>query len=155
MNATRRRARRQGRNRLAIEIENTASARGHDLLVAANTFLTSGVISESATAPTSRTSSSPRRPKGGADPRAGIQEAAGGGKDVLLHYRSGAACPVRGMSKLEAQHSSENRIISVANFVGSPPSLAARPPTMVPSRMAMKVAPSTSAFPGGSSERSR
>jgi len=70
--------------------------------------------------------------------------------------RSGAACPVRGMSKLEAQHSSEeNRIISVANFVGSPPSLAARPPTMVPSRMAMKVAPSTSAFPAEGSERSR
>ena len=69
--------------------------------------------------------------------------------------RSGAASPVGGMNRLAPQHSSENTIISKANEVGSPPSLAASPPTMVPSRIAMKVAPSTSALPAGSSERAR
>ena len=59
------------------------------------------------------------------------------------------------MNRLAPQHSSENTIISSANEAGSPPSLAAMPPTMVPSRMAMKVAPSTSALPAGSSERCR
>ncbi len=69
--------------------------------------------------------------------------------------RPGAASPVRGISRLAPQHMSENTIISSANRAGSPPSLAAMPPTMVPSRMAMKVAPSTSALPAGSSERCR
>ena len=69
--------------------------------------------------------------------------------------RSGAASPVGGMNRLAPQHSSENTIISKANWVGSPPSLAASPPTMVPSRIAMKVAPSTSALAAGSSERAR
>ncbi len=69
--------------------------------------------------------------------------------------RSGAAWPVRGMNRLAPQHINENTIISSANWAGSPPFLAAMPPTMVPSRMAMKVAPSTRALPAGSSERGR
>ena len=69
--------------------------------------------------------------------------------------RSGAPSPVRGISRLDPQHSSANTIIMPANDAGSPPSFAASPPTMVPSRIAMKVAPSTSALPAGSSERAR
>ena len=69
--------------------------------------------------------------------------------------RSGAAWPVGGMNRLEPQHDSENTIIRTAKKIGSPPPFAASPPTMVPSRMARKVAPSTSALPAGSSERSR
>ena len=65
--------------------------------------------------------------------------------------RSGAPSPVRGMNRLDPQHSSANTIISPANDAGSPPSFAASPPTMVPSRIAMKVAPSTSALPAGNS----
>src|SRR5215831_13361947 len=49
---------------------------------------------------------------------------------------------------------SENTIMRNAKWAG-PPCVAAIPPTMVPSRMAMKVAPSTSALPLGSSERAR
>ena len=67
--------------------------------------------------------------------------------------RSGAPEPTFGMSRLEPQHSSANTSIRPANDAGSPPSFAARPPTMVPSRIARKVAPSTSALAAGSSER--
>jgi hypothetical protein len=69
--------------------------------------------------------------------------------------RSGAASPVGGMNRLAPQQASEKMIIRKPNEAGSPPPWAASPPTMVPSRMAMKVAPSTSALPAGSSERSR
>ena len=55
--------------------------------------------------------------------------------------RSGAASPVGGMNRLEPQQASENTIIRSANEVGSPPSFAAMPPTIEPSRIAMKVAP--------------
>ena len=86
--------------------------------------------------------------------RRNLQQAAGGERRCsCCTTRSGAACPVRGMNRLAPQHISENTIISSANKAGSPPSFAASPPTMVPSRMAMKVAPSTSALPAGSSER--
>ncbi len=65
--------------------------------------------------------------------------------------RSGAPEPVRGISRLEPQHNSANTMISAPNIAGWLPSLAASPPTIVPSRIAMKVAPSTSALPAGSS----
>ena len=69
--------------------------------------------------------------------------------------RFGAPEPTRGMNRLDDQHSSANTSIRPANDAGSPPSLAASPPTMVPSRIARKVAPSTSALAAGSSERCR
>ena len=46
-------------------------------------------------------------------------------------------------------------MMSAPNEVGLPPPFAAMPPTIVPSRIAMKVAPSTSALPAGSSSRFR
>src|SRR3982751_4716497 len=55
------------------------------------------------------------------------------------------------MSRLEPQQSAANTMIIAPNQPGWLPSLAARPPTMVPSRIAMNVAPSTSALPAGSS----
>ena len=67
--------------------------------------------------------------------------------------RLGAASPVGGMNKLESQHDSENAMIRNAKKIGSLPPRAASPPAMVPSKIAMKVAPSTSALPAGNSER--
>ena len=69
-------------------------------------------------------------------------------------FRSGAPEPTFGMSRLEPQHSSANTSIRPANDAGSPPPLAAMPPTMVPSRIARKVAPSTSALAAGNSDLS-
>ena len=69
-------------------------------------------------------------------------------------FRSGAPEPTFGMSRLEPQHSSANTSIRPANDAGSPPPFAAMPPTMVPSRIARKVAPSTSALAAGSSDLS-
>ncbi len=67
--------------------------------------------------------------------------------------RLGAASPVRGISSAETQHSNANTITMIEKAAGLPPPLAAMPPTIVPSRMAMKVAPSTSALPAGNSRR--
>ena len=69
--------------------------------------------------------------------------------------RSGAPEPTFGISRLDPQHSSANTSIIPANDAGSPPSFAAMPPTMVPSRIAMKVAPSTSALAAGNSDLSQ
>ena len=69
-------------------------------------------------------------------------------------FRSGAPEPTFGMSRLDPQHSSAKISISPANDAGSPPPLAAMPPTMVPSRIARKVAPSTSALAAGNSDLS-
>src|SRR2546421_466044 len=63
--------------------------------------------------------------------------------------RSGAPEPTFGISRLDPQHSSANTSIRPENDAGSPPSFAANPPTMVPSRIAMKVAPSTNAVVEG------
>ena len=68
--------------------------------------------------------------------------------------RSGAPEPTFGMSRLDPQHSSANTSIRPENDAGSPPSFAANPPTMVPSRIAMKVAPSTNALAAGNSDLS-
>jgi hypothetical protein len=73
----------------------------------------------------------------------------------LLMIRLGAASPVRGISSAETQHSKAKAITNTENTAGLPPPLAAMPPTIVPSRMAMKVAPSTSALPAGNSRRAR
>ena len=142
---------------IAIEIEKIARQAVTTSSSPPSTFLTSGGISESATAPTSQnqlvTSAPHQQPRILAQE---LQAVRGSRRGCSSAPRDRAPpVPVRGMSRLEPQHSSENTIISVANWTGSPPSLAARPPTMVPSRMAMKVAPSTSALPAGSSERAR
>ena len=69
--------------------------------------------------------------------------------------RFGAPWPVGGMNSAAIQPASEKAIIIPAKEAGSPPPLDARPPTMVPLRMAMKVAPSTRALPAGSSLSTR
>src|SRR5215207_8193614 len=65
----------------------------------------------------------------------------------LLMMRFGAASPVFGMNNADNQHSTANVITSAEKAAGCPPPFAAMPPPMVPSRIAMKVAPSTSALP--------
>ena len=59
------------------------------------------------------------------------------------------------MSSADSQQASANPITSAAKAQASPPSRAASPPTMVPVRMATKVAPSTSALPAGNCSRAR
>src|ERR1044072_8387879 len=68
--------------------------------------------------------------------------------------RSGAPDPTFGINRLDPQHSNPNTSIKPENDAGSPPSFAANPPTMVPSRIAMKVAPSTNALAFGNSDLS-
>ena len=74
----------------AIEIEKMARQVVTTSSSPPSTFFTSGGISESATAPTSQnqlvTMRAPQQP---ADPRAGIEQADGGGEDVLLHHEVG------------------------------------------------------------------
>ena len=141
---------------MAIETEKTARQVVTTSSLPPSTFLTSGGISESATAPTSQNqlvTSAPHHSRGSS--RRKFSNPTVERRTFVWILRSGAACPVGGMSRLAPQHSNENTIIRNAKWAGSPPSLAAMPPTMVPSRMAMKVAPSTSALPAGSSERAR
>ena len=66
----------------------------------------------------------------------------------LLMMRLGAASPVRGINRLDTQHSSANSSTRPEKVSGVPPFLAAMPPAMVPSRMATKVAPSTQRIAG-------
>ena len=66
---------------------------------------------------------------------------------LRLITRCGAPSPVGGMKRLATQDATDDTIISQAKWIGSPPSLAASPATMVPIRMARKVPPSTSALP--------
>ena len=68
-------------------------------------------------------------------------------------FNCGAPAPVGGISSADSQQASANPITSAAKAATSPPPRAAKPPTMVPVRMAMKVAPSTSALPAGNSSR--
>ena len=74
---------------------------------------------------------------------------------LRLITNSGAPSPLGGMKRLAIQQANADTIISQAKWIGSLPPLAAIPATMVPSRMARKVPPSTSALPAGSSERAR
>jgi hypothetical protein len=74
---------------------------------------------------------------------------------LRLTTRFGAPSPVGGMNRLAIQHATDVTIISQAKWIGSPPSRAAIPATMVPMRIARKVPPSTSALADGNSERGR
>ena len=85
-----------------------------------------------------------------------LEQVAGRGRDVPTHHQIGRRLAGRRDEQARAPaQRARTRSSASANEVGSPPSLAASPPTMVPSRIAMKVAPSTSALPAGSSERAR
>ena len=138
----------------AIEIEKTARQVVTTSSLPPSTSFTKVGISDSATAPTSQNqlvTMAPHHRRGSS--RRNRSSPLVEDSTFFWMVRPGAASPVRGISRLAPQHMSENTIISSANRAGSPPFLAAMPPTMVPSRMAMKVAPSTRALPAGSSER--
>jgi hypothetical protein len=118
--------------------------------------VTSGGSSDSTMAPTSQnqlTTIAPHHSRGSAHTylTRPIVEAA----MLRLTVSCGAPSPVLGMSRLAPHDASAVTIISQAKWIGSPPPLAAMPATMVPSRMARKVPPSTNAFPVVSSERAR
>jgi hypothetical protein len=68
---------------------------------------------------------------------------------------AGAASPVCGIMRAATQHNSANSMISALNEAGPPLPFDASPPAIVPSRIAMKVALSTSALPAGNSSRAR
>src|SRR5450830_1498916 len=70
---------------------------------------------------------------------------------LIATLRCGAPSPVGGISRLAIQQATANPNTSSAKAATSPPPRAAKPPTMVPVRMATKVAPSTSALPAGNS----
>ena len=74
---------------------------------------------------------------------------------LAVTFRCGAPSPLGGISSAATQQASEKPITSGAKAKGPPPLRAAMPPTMVPSRIATKVAPSTSALPAGNCARSR
>jgi len=113
--------------------------------------LTSGGINESASIPTSQNqlvTSAPHHSRGSS--RRNRSNPAVETSTLRCGTRSGAPRPVAGMSRLEPQHRNENTMITTEKRVLLPP-----PAAMVPSRIAMNVAPSTRAFPAGSSERAR
>ena len=66
----------------------------------------------------------------------------------------GAPSPLGGISSAASQQASAKPITSSANGRAAP-APEASPPTMVPVRMAMKVAPSTSALAAGNFSRAR
>ena len=76
-------------------------------------------------------------------------------KILALTLSCGAPAPVDGMKRLAVQQASAKPITSTAKAATLPASRAASPPTMVPSKMAMKVAPSTSALAAGSFSRGK
>ena len=121
-----------------------------------STFFTSGGRSERAIAPTSQNQlvTKPPHHNRGSAFRAPSKRKV---ERTMLKssLRSGAACPVGGIRRAEIQHASANTIITLANEAWFGPSLAASPPAIVPSRIAMKVALSIRALPAGSSERAR
>ena len=118
--------------------------------------VTSGGSSDSTSAPTSQNqlaTSAPHHSRG--SPRMYLMSVPVETKMLRLIVRCGAPSPVGGMNRLATQQASADTIISQAKWMGSPPFFAASPATMVPSRMARKVPPSTSALPDGSSARAR
>jgi hypothetical protein len=68
---------------------------------------------------------------------------------------AGAALPVGGIIRAAPQHKNANTMISALNEAGPPLPFDASPPAIVPSRIAIKVALSTSALPAGNSSRAR
>ena len=140
----------------AMEIEKTARQAVTTSSLPPSAVVTRGGISESATAPTSQNqlvTSAPHNSRGSS--RRNFNSPAVETSTLRRTTRSGAPGPVDGMSRLAPQHKREKAIIMNEKWAGSPPPLAATPPTMVPSRIAMNVAPSTNALPAGNSERAR
>ena len=74
---------------------------------------------------------------------------------LIAIFRCGAPSPVGGINNAAIQQASAKPITSAANVAVSPPRGAPVPPTIVPRRMAMKVAPSTSALAAGNCSRRR
>ena len=70
---------------------------------------------------------------------------------LSVTFSCGAPLPLGGMSSAESQQASAKAITSAPNRTASPPWREAIPAAIVPVRMAMKVAPSTSALPAGNS----
>ena len=140
----------------AMEMEKIARHAVTTSSLPPNAPFTSGGISESATAPTSQNQLVTRAPhhRRGSSRRK-LSSPTVEGARCAARRKSGAPAPVGGMSRLAPQHRSENTIIRTRNGRDRRRPWRQCPPTMVPSRMAMKVAPSTSALPAGSSERAR
>jgi hypothetical protein len=69
--------------------------------------------------------------------------------------RSGAPSPVAGIIRAESQHRTAKPITRAPNSSPDPPIADAAPAAIVPSRIARKVAASTSALPAGNSSRRR
>ena len=118
--------------------------------------VTSGGSSDKTSAPTSQNqlvTIAPHHSRGSA--RTYLISAPVDTKILRLIASCGAPSPVGGMNRLAIQQAIEDTIISQAKWIGLPPSLAARPATMVPRRIARKVPPSTSALPDGNSARAR
>ncbi len=140
---------------IATAIENTARYMVTTFSLPPMTFFTSGGSSDSTTAPISQNQLVTSAPHHSRRSLRRCRISSPVERTMLVEMtRSGAPEPTFGMSRLAPQHSSANTSISPENDAGSPPSFAASPPTMVPSRIAMKVAPSTSALAAGSSDLS-
>src|SRR5258707_2292204 len=118
-------------------------------------FLTSGASSVVMTTPTSQNQLTTRPPHHSRRSRLRSRNKAQVDRAMLKSItRSGAASPVRGMNSAEIQEANANAIIRPAKAAGLP-FLDAKPAMIVPVRMAMKVAPSTSALPRGNSASAR
>ncbi len=141
---------------IAIEIEKTARQAVTTSSLPPSTFLTSGGSSDSATAPTSQNqlvTIAPHQMRRSSR-RWLMQIARSKRRCCGRMTRSGAASPVGGMNRLATQHSEREHDHQQRRTTPD----RRRPwrrgrRRSVPSRMAMKVAPSTSALPAGSSER--
>src|SRR6266436_992094 len=118
-------------------------------------FLTSGASSVVTTTPTSQNQLTTKPPHHSRYSRLRSRSKAQVDRAMLKSItRSGAASPVRGMRRAEIQEANANAIIRPAKAAGLP-FLDAKPAMIVPVRMAMKVAPSTSALPRGNSASAR
>src|SRR5271167_1270177 len=111
-------------------------------------YVTSGGNSDITSAPTSQNQLDTNEPHHSRDSaRTYLISRPVEAKMLRSIVRWGAPSPVGGMKRLAIQDAADDTIISQAKWIGSPPSFAASPATMVPSRMARKVPPSTSALP--------
>ena len=140
----------------AMPTENTASSSVTTVSVPLSALFTSTGSSDSTTTPTSQnqlTITEPRHSRVSAQmsrSSAAVERATFGST-----RRPGSPSPVRGIIRAESQQSTAKTITSAAKAPPVPPAAEARPAVMVPSRIARKVAPSTSALPAGSSSRFR
>src|SRR4051794_40934811 len=116
-----------------------------------STFFTKGGMADSTTAPTNQNQLVTRPPHHILRSLRRCPSNSTVDATIFLETtRSGAPEPTFGISRLEPQQSSANTSIRPENEAGS--LFAASPPTMVPSRIAMNVAPSTSALAAGSDD---